>query len=82
MRKIFFLVIFPAILLAAGCSDNKAADSKPAAPVTPHYQTVPILAQSVQQGTARVVEREGRITGIQDYKYAPYVTEAVALASL
>ncbi len=46
MRKIFFFV---AVALATGCSDNTAADNKPAAPATPHYQTVTILAQGVRQ---------------------------------
>ena len=49
MKKISLLLSIPLVLLAAACSDNRAADSKPAAPASPHYQTVPILAQSVQQ---------------------------------
>jgi membrane fusion protein, multidrug efflux system len=49
MRKIFFIWAVFTVLLVSGCADKKAADSKPAAPVISHYQTVPILAQSVQQ---------------------------------
>jgi membrane fusion protein (multidrug efflux system) len=36
-------------VLAAGCSDNKAAENKPAVPVTPHYGTATVEAQPVEQ---------------------------------
>jgi len=39
----------PVVLLAAGCSDNKAAENKPAPPATPHYGTATVEAQPVEQ---------------------------------
>jgi len=39
----------PAVLLAAGCSDNKAAENKPAPPARPHYGTARVEAQPVEQ---------------------------------
>ena len=49
MNKIFFLLVIPVLLLAAGCSDNKAAENKPATPATAHYQTVVVEARPVEQ---------------------------------
>jgi membrane fusion protein (multidrug efflux system) len=49
MNKTFFILVIPAIILAAGCSDNKAADNKPAPSTTPQYQTATIEAKSVEQ---------------------------------
>jgi RND family efflux transporter MFP subunit len=48
MNKVFFILVIPAILVAAGCSDNKA-ENKPMATPAIHYQTVPIRAQGVEQ---------------------------------
>ena len=49
MNKIYFLLVIPLIILASGCSDNKAADNKPALPVTPHYPTATVEARPVEQ---------------------------------
>jgi len=49
MNKTFFLLAIPVVLLAAGCSDNKAAENKPAPPATPHYGTATVEAQPVEQ---------------------------------
>ena len=49
MNKIFFLSVIPALMLAASCSDNKAADSKPAPPAAAHYQTAIVEARPVEQ---------------------------------
>ena len=51
MKRLFFIFGFGAVLLAAGCSDDKAADKKAAAaaPAAPHYETALIEAKPVQQ---------------------------------
>src|SRR5580704_6824520 len=49
MNKIFFLLLIPALMLAASCSDNKAADSKPAPPPAAHYQIAIVEARPVEQ---------------------------------
>jgi membrane fusion protein, multidrug efflux system len=49
MNKILLILAIPAVLLAAGCSDNKAAENKPAPPSKPHYQTATVEAHSVEQ---------------------------------
>jgi RND family efflux transporter MFP subunit len=49
MNKIFFLLVIPALLLVAGCSDNKATEIKQAQPAAPHYQTVTVEARPVEQ---------------------------------
>jgi membrane fusion protein, multidrug efflux system len=48
MNKAFFLLIILAVVLAEGCSDNKAENKPVAAPVT-HYKTVAVRAQPVEQ---------------------------------
>jgi membrane fusion protein (multidrug efflux system) len=48
MNKTFFLLAISAVILAAGCTDNKA-ENKPVAAVVTHYQTVAVLAQPVEQ---------------------------------
>ena len=48
MNKFIFLLAIPAVL-AAGCSDDKAADNKPAPPSKPHYPLATIQARSVEQ---------------------------------
>lgn len=48
MNKAFFILAIPMVILAAGCSDNKAENKPVAAPVT-QYQTVAVEAQSVEQ---------------------------------
>jgi membrane fusion protein, multidrug efflux system len=49
MNKILLILAIPAALLAAGCSDNKAAENKPAPPSKPHYQTATVEAHPVEQ---------------------------------
>jgi membrane fusion protein (multidrug efflux system) len=48
MNKALFLLAISAVILAAGCSDNKA-ENKPMAATVTHYQTVAVLAQPVEQ---------------------------------
>jgi membrane fusion protein, multidrug efflux system len=48
MNKILLILAIPTVLLAAGCSDNKA-DKKPAPPATPHYSTATVEAHPVEQ---------------------------------
>jgi membrane fusion protein, multidrug efflux system len=49
MNKILLILAIPAVLLGAGCSDNKAAENKPAPPSKPHYQTAEVEAHPVEQ---------------------------------
>jgi membrane fusion protein (multidrug efflux system) len=49
MNKILLILAIPAVLLAAGCSDNKAGENKPAPPSKPHYQTATVEAHPVEQ---------------------------------
>jgi membrane fusion protein, multidrug efflux system len=48
MNKAFFILATLTVVLAAGCSDNKA-ENKPVAVAVTHYQTAVIRAQSVEQ---------------------------------
>ena len=48
MNKAFFILATLTVVLAAGCSNNKAENKPVAVPVT-HYQTAVIRAQSVEQ---------------------------------
>ena len=50
MKNAFFIIAFGSVLLAAGCSDDKAADKKTSIPPPPrHYQTAVVEAMPVQQ---------------------------------
>lgn len=50
MIRTFLIGAIPVILLASGCSDKKADDTKAAAPTAkPHYPTATVRAQSVEQ---------------------------------
>src|SRR6201996_875858 len=50
MNRTFFILVIPAMVLAAGCSDNKADEKKPVPPpAKPHYQTAGVRQQSVEQ---------------------------------
>jgi RND family efflux transporter MFP subunit len=49
MNKTLLILAIPAVLLIAGCSDNKAADNKPAPVSKPHYPTATVEAHPVEQ---------------------------------
>jgi RND family efflux transporter MFP subunit len=49
MNNTLLILAIPAVLLAAGCSDNKAADNKPAPASKPHYPTATVEARPVEQ---------------------------------
>lgn len=49
MNKQLFLILIPAVLFAAGCSDNKAADNKTTPPAAaPHYDLIKAEKEPVE----------------------------------
>jgi membrane fusion protein, multidrug efflux system len=70
MNRTFFIWAIPAMVLAAGCSDNKADEKKPVPPpAKPHFQTVVVKQQSVEQ----VVKLPAVLAAFQEVSIFPKV---------
>src|ERR1700744_2146179 len=69
MNRSLFILACCITLLAAGCSDDKAADKKPAAEPRPHLQTAPVLARPVQE----IVKLPAQLAAFQEVSIFPKV---------
>ncbi len=69
MNRSLFILACCITLLAAGCSDDKAADKKPIAGPRPHLQTAPVLAKPVQE----IVKLPAQLAAFQEVSIFPKV---------